>query len=890
MTALPQTFIPFDEGWTVRALNVDAVPEALREDLRRGIPAEVPGEVTLDLLRANMINDPFDGDNEILQQWIGNIDWQYQCDFVWRDDGKDRHDLLAFGLDTVTQILLNGRPIAATNNYHRSYRWDIDDVLQEGNNTLTVTIASSVRESDVREQRLGYYPHTEHHPFNQLRKPSYQFGWDWGIDIANAGIYRPIGIDSWSGSRIAEVRPLTRVDSHGAGIIDATVVVERADTTRVSSPCEKHRRGNIPVVVTLEGQGVSMSVQGEVESGRNNVTISVVVPDVKLWWPVGYGEQPLYQMRVDIENNDEDIWQRFVGFRNVKVDTAADAVGRPFQIYVNDIPVHARGYNWVPVDAFMSRASEDQYDHLFDDLIESHSNMIRAWGGSIYESDYFYELADRLGIMVWQDFALACAAYPEDAQTQAEIEAEAREHIIRLSSHPSLLVWNGSNENFVAYADWAGFKQSLRDDDIQPNTLGYGEKGWGNYYYSTLFPKLLNELDPTRIYLPSSPMSFTPHVDANRDTDGTMHIWDVWNRTDYRNYATYTPRFADEFGYQAPPAWSTLSRVVHDPQLEPFGAQMLVHQKAAGGNYKLARGMRSHLTKGHIDDVSYRSDGSRNWLINSDNWSDIEDWHWACQLQQAQAIRFGVEHMRSLEPVNAGILIWQLNDDWPVVSWSAVDYDGHRKPLWYASRDFFAPQFATIQPRVSQQAMSNLSWEGSNPECDVLALIVCNDTREDWSGSWRIERRTLEGKVLASQQCDLSLAALDHHSIVLNENVANWGDVEHEIIVATPSDDNFARVIYNACEVVDQDLDVNALQASVQSADSGYVLTLHARSYVRDAFCMVDKVDPAATVDGGMLTLLPGESVSWHITSRQECDVHAFTAQNVLRCANDLKR
>lgn len=890
MTSLPQTFTPFDEEWTVRALNVDAAPEPLREKLEKGIPAQVPGEVTLDLARAHMIDDPFDGDNEILQQWIGDIDWQYQCEFVWHDDGKERHDLLAFGLDTVTHIVLNNRPIAATNNYHRSYRWNIDDVLKDGANDLIINFTSSVRESDAREHQLGYYPHTEHHAFNQLRKPSYQFGWDWGIDVANAGICRPIGIDSWSDSRIAEVRPLTHVDSQGVGVVDATIVIERAHAARVTSPCEQQRSGDVPVVITLEGQGVHMSVRGEVESGRNAVTVSVTIPDVQLWWPVGYGKQPLYQVRVDIGKSNEDFWQRSIGFRNVRVDTAADAVGRPFQIYVNDVPVHARGYNWVPVDAFMSRASEDQYDRLFDDLVESHSNMVRAWGGSIYESDYFYELADRLGIMVWQDFALACAAYPEDTQTQAEIEAEAREHITRLSSHPSLVVWNGSNENFVAYADWAGFKQSLRDDDREPNSFGYGEKGWGDYYYSTLFPQLLKELDPTRIYLPSSPMSFTPHVDANRDTDGTMHIWDVWNRTDYRNYARYTPRFADEFGYQAPPAWSTLTRVVHDATLEPFGAQMLVHQKASGGNYKLARGMRSHLTKGHINDVSYRSDGSRNWLINSDKWDDIEDWHWACQLQQAQAIRFGVEYMRSLEPINAGILIWQLNDDWPVVSWSAVDYDGHRKPLWYASKKSFAPKFATIQPRVSQQAMSDFSWEGSKPECDALALIVCNDTLEQWSGSWSIERRRLNGEVLASQQCDLSLPALDHHTIMLNEAVATWDENQREIIVATPSDNSFDRVIYNGCEVVDQDLDANAIQASVQSVDSGYVLTLHARSYVRDAFCMVDKVDPEATIDNGMLTLLPGESVSWHITSQKDCDANAFIAHNVLRCANDLTR
>ena len=214
-------------------------------------------------------------------------------------------------------------------------------------------------------------------------------------------------------------------------------------------------------------------------------------------------------------------------------------------------------------------------------------------------------------------------------------------------------------------------------------------------------------------------MSFTRFTNANWDTDGTMHIWDAWNRADYTVYADYTPRFADEFGYQAPPAWSTLVGAVHDEKLEPFGDQMLVHQKASGGNYKLARGMRGHITPGDLNDVSFGGvvhgtpkDGEHSWLIPTDDWADIEDWHWATQLQQAQAMRFGVEHMRSLEPVNAGALIWQLNDDWPVVSWAAVDFNGHRKPVWYASRDFFAARLTTIQPRTSEEYRATHSWEG----------------------------------------------------------------------------------------------------------------------------------------------------------------------------------
>lgn len=909
MSHTPATFRAITEGWTVRALNPQVAPDSVRDAIAAGIHATVPGEVTLDLLNAGLIDEPFDGDNEHRQQWIGDIDWQFETTFVWHANGRTRHDLVAYGLDTVATITLNGQPVGSVQNFHRSYRWDVRGQLRDGENTLTVTFTSSVRESDRRERAYGYYPHVEHHAFNQLRKPSYQFGWDWGIDVANAGMWREIGIDSWSGVRFAAVRPLVDVRADGTGVLTASVEIEREGTSRIMASADAHTQQQpVPVSVTVTGFGTDATVLGDVEYGRDTATLTAIVPNVRRWWPIGYGEQPLYEVTVTASaSDDEDVkWTGRIGFRTVHVDTRADNIGRPFQIYVNNVPVHARGYNWVPIDAFPSRGDRAFYAARFADLVESNSNMVRAWGGSIYETDDFYDLADELGIMVWQDFMLACAAYPEDASMKAEIEAEAREHITRLSSHPSLTVWNGSNENYLAYSQWDGFKRALRDDDRPVNEYGYGEKGWGDYYYAELFPKLLAELDPTHVYLPSSPMSFSKFVDANKDIDGTMHIWDVWNSVDYRKYADYTPRFADEFGYQAPPAFSTLTRVVHDEILEPFGKQMLVHQKAKGGNIKLARGMRSHLTPGGINDVSYGgavngkpSDGEHSWLIPTDEWNSIEDWHWACQLQQAQAIRFGVEHMRSLEPVNAGTLIWQLNDDWPVVSWAAVDYYGHRKPMWYASRGFFAPRFATIQPRVSESYREGHSWEDVPVAADQLALVVMNDTRAAWAGTWTVERRDFNGTVLASQSFDVSFEAggPGHVTLPLSETVASFDDSSREVVMATPvanltdDDAEFARVIYNPADVIDQQLDRTPIDASVVvNTDGGYDLTIVAHAYARDVFCMVDKIDQDARIDDGMVTLMPGESVTWHITAAAGLNPALFAATNVLRSANDLKR
>lgn len=709
MTHTPTTFAPLHSGWTLTAMNPEMAPAELRDPLVAGIPATVPGEAALDLLSAGLIDDPFDGDNETKQQWIGDIDWRFTCRFDWHDDSADRHDLVVYGLDTVATIELNGDPVAQTENCHRSYRFDINDLLTDGANELTVTFMSPVRYSDQAEQRRGYYPHTEHHAFNQIRKPSYTFGWDWGIDVANAGIWREIGIDSWSGVRLAEVRPLVDVSADGTGILNVHVVVERAGKGRVMSPMDAHSQQTpVPVHVTLEGYGTMLEADGSVGQGRNETTITIAVPKAKLWWPIGYGDQPLYAVSVTAGADLQAAWSGRIGFRTTHVDTRADEVGRPFQIYVNDVPVHAHGYNWIPDDAFISRISKRDYERGIRDLVEANANMVRIWGGGIYEDDVFYDLCDEHGIMVWHDFMLACAAYPEDAETKEEVEAEAREQIIRLSPHPSLIVWNGSNENYVAYAEWGGYKQALRDDDRKPNDYGYGEKPWGDYYYSELFPQLLADLDPTHVYLPSSPMSFTRFTNANWDTDGTMHIWDAWNRADYTVYADYTPRFADEFGYQAPPAWSTLV-----------------------------------------------------------------------------------------------------------------------------------------------------------------------------------------GAVLATQRIDdVTIGAPGHRGFPLDESVATFGDPANELIVATPSDDAFPRVIFNGAEIIDQRLaaPADAFSATAGRTADGVELTVTARGYVRDLFCMVDKVDPAARVDEGMVSLLPGETVTLHITTDYTGDPADFAAANVLRTANDLKR
>ncbi len=739
----------------------------------------------------------------------------------------------------MATVELNGIEVGRTQNMFRSYRWDVREHLREGENTLTVVFAAPVPEAAARAERDGALPHTNHHAYNQLRKMACSFGWDWGIDVAGAGIWKPIGLDSWSGARIAGVRPLVDVVAREDGGHDGVLTVH-VDIEREVGDVEA-------LVVVTDPDGRPLETAVTIPAGSDSAVAVVTVENVRRWWPVGHGDQPLYEVDVTAGQGE---WHGRVGFRTVELDTAPDEAGAPFDIRVNGERVLVRGANWIPDHAFLTEIDRDRYARRVDDALDANVNLLRVWGGGIYESDVLYDLADERGLLMWQDFLFACAAYSEDDPLRSEVEAEVRENVARLSPHPSLILWNGNNENTWGSVDWSWAHR-------------LGGRGWGDAYYTDLIPKVLSELDPTRPYSPASPYSFGDYRHPNDERYGTMHVWDVWNRVDYRVYAEYRPRFVSEFGFQAPPAWSTLAEVVHDEPLDPFGHQMLVHQKANHGNAKLQRGWQGHLP----DPQS------------------IQDWHWTTQLNQAHAIRFGVEHFRSLTPHNTGTILWQLNDNWPVVSWAAVDFAEHRKPLWHALRDMYAPRLATFQPRPSEQAWAE-AWEGTVPEFDTLALVLVNDTGEDYDGDFAIVRETFDGTALAKTTVQAQVPARGAATIALPAEIATFGDPAAEAIVAVADDGAFAPAFHYGAEVVDQRLDPNPLRVEAVPVEDAVELRLTATSLARDVFCHADTADPRARADRGMITLRAGETAVIRVETPAGAGPDAFAA--ALRCANDL--
>jgi beta-mannosidase len=805
------THTPLHAGWTLRGIGDG--------DLPRPVPASVPGCVHTDLLAAGLIDDPFLDDNELALGWIGHGTWEYETSFEWQPGDAQRLDLVCAGLDTVATVTINDVEIGATQNMHRSYRFDVRTAVRPGTNTLRIRFASAHAYAQEQSARLGPRPASYSEPFNFIRKMACNFGWDWGPTLVTAGIWQPIGLDAWSVARLASVRPLVTVDGSD-GVVDLRVELERA--------------GDETVVVAARVGAVHARV--EVPAGAVAAGVVLRVPDVARWWPHGYGDQPLYAIEVDLSTPDGlpvDSWRRQVGFRSVRLDTTPDESGTPYTLIVNDVPIFVRGANWIPDDPFPSRITRDRLANRVTQAVGANINTLRVWGGGRYESEDFYELCDERGLLVAQDFLFACAAYPEEAPFAEEVAAEAAEQIVRLASHPSLVTWTGNNENLWGFADW---------DWSEP----LAGRSWGAGYYFTLLPELVTRLDPTRPYWPGSPYSGSRDIHPNDPAHGSMHIWDVWNSDDYLKYREYAPRFVAEFGYQAPPTFATLRHAVSDKPLASNSPGVTHHQKAIDGDLKLQRGLDAHLPSPR----------------------DFDDWLYLTQLNQARAVQLGVEHFRALRGHCMGAIVWQLNDCWPVTSWAAIDGDGRLKPLWYALRRAYSDRLITVQPR-----------DGG------LAVVAVNDGPTHWVDQVAVTRTDLDGTPRAKTTMDISVPPGSACPLALPSDIAAAADPTTELIVV---DANDTRAWWFFAEDKDIAYPAAEYDAAVEPVPGGYQVSVTARTVLRDLCLFPDRLDPAASVDEAMVTLLPQETVVFTVLTSATLDPNALTTRPVLRCVNDV--
>lgn len=606
--------------------------------------AQVPGCVHRDLLRHKLIPDPFWASNELQVQWIEERVWEYRATFSLPKNflAEEHVELVADGLDTVAVVTLNGREIARTENMFTGYRWDVKPWLRVGKNELLIRFESAM--DYIRSHRTAHRPREFNDPVGRctvIRKQQCQFGWDWGPRLVTAGVWRDLKLETWSANRLETVRVQQAHQADGTAALTFTPELAQPDAA-----------ARIGGAISLNGRVVA-----RIENGKSRIE------NPSLWWPNGHGEQPLYDVAAEVfAGNGASIgtWTRRLGLRTIQLDRHADEWGETFQFVVNGRAIFAKGANWIPAHSFVAGLTRADYVRDLRSATEAHMNMIRVWGGGIYESEDFYDLCDKLGLLVWQDFMFACTLYPADPALLASVRDEALFQVKRLRHRASLALWCGNNEI-------PGVNPTELDDQATRD-------GYEALFHRTL-PEVVAALNPEVAYWPSSPWRGDYSKDhATGEQRGDTHFWDVWHgRNPVSDYQKYAFRFVSEFGMQSFSSPATQATFCPPDDANVFGRAMENHQKNRGGNQVI------------LDYVSRRYCFPKNQdaLI------------YLSQLNQAYCMQTGVEHWRRSSPRCMGALYWQLNDCWPVASWSSIEFSGRWRALHHVARRFFAPALVT---------------------------------------------------------------------------------------------------------------------------------------------------------------------------------------------------
>ncbi|MGQ9629049.1 MAG: beta-mannosidase [bacterium] len=692
------------------------------------IEGRVPGDVHTSLLSAGRIDDPFYGMNVEKCQWVEGREWWYRKRVNVPRELKGRKVELVFGgLDTYATIWVNGEKLGESQNMFVPASFDVTKNLRfGGENVVAVKFDSTVKRLEQRD--LSKFWGAFYAPRVYARKAQMNFGWDWGPRLVTVGIWRDVSLRSYGPIRIVDVFARTEDLRDGVARVAVDVEVERIG---------KAPRELIVEVALRHGK---KSFRKQVAMDGNSAKFEIYIKDPALWWPNGVGEPNLYDLRVRAFSQDGGIEEECstkIGVRTIEVRQRQDRVegGKHFTFYVNGVPVFARGADWIPADSFMGSVAEGRYRDWLSLAKEANMNMLRVWGGGIYEDKNFYRLCDEMGIMIWQDFMFACAAYPDfDGDFMDEVEREARWIVRSLRNHPCIALWCGNNEN-----DWI-------DDMIhwnQEDATFYGER-----IYHSLLPRICGELDPTRFYWPSSPYGGDDH---NSEREGDRHNWQVWGgqvyprrfgtepKSDispdgitYKHYAEDTGRFISEFGIHASPVLETLRRNIPDEELR-YGSPQMEYRNKDPRKEKKDLIMQAHtgLPK------------------------DIEQYIDFSMMVQAEGLRYGIEHYRRRKFHCSGALLWQLNDCWPGISWSVVDYYRIPKAGYYSVRRAFSP--------------IALSFKDGK---ETISLWGVNDTLEEYRGRVELSHGNFAGKVMWREEMDVVIPAnssVEIRSIPLSE-------------------------------------------------------------------------------------------------------------------------
>lgn len=705
-------------GWRMRKAGEDS-----------WLPAAVPGSVYSDLLRNGRMEDPFWKDNELKALPLMENDYEYETEFCCDGIKENSRVWLAFpGLDTIADIYVNGILSGKAENMHRTWEFDITGAVKLGKNSLLVYLHSPlvyIREEYEKQPTQGSVDAMD--GFVHIRKAHCMFGWDWGAHLPDAGIYRPVYLHIVEEGRIDSVY-VRQEHTEGKVVLDLSVSRNPADNLKQEIPVLSREEKKLSG--TDDGYSYHVWVtapDGSVIEDTDSPK-KLTVENPSLWWPNGVGEQPLYKISVMLYQNGREVdsWNKRIGLRTMTMHIERDEWGTCFAHRVNGVDIFAMGADYIPEDHILARVTPATTRKLLEQCRMANFNVIRVWGGGYYPEDWFYDLCDEMGFMVWQDFMFACAAYDLTPEFEKNIRAEFADNIKRLRHHASLGLWCGNNEmeQFVIEGICVTKPKEVKDYIIM---------------YERLIPEVLKKYDPETFYWPASPSS-GGSFDEPQDPDrGDVHYWQVWHGDKpFTEYRKFFFRYVSEFGFQSFPAMKTIETFTDDPaDWNAFSYIMERHQRNAGANGKIL----TYLQQTFLYPTQFTT------LL------------YASQLLQAEAVRYGVEHFRRNRGRCMGAVYWQLNDCWPVASWSSIDYQGRWKALHYFARRFFAPVMISCEEHGWLMAEEHMNREHFSLD-QSIRLNVTNETLTDREITVKWALRDSESKLLEKREEVIHVPAL----------------------------------------------------------------------------------------------------------------------------------
>ena len=733
--------------------------------------ATVPGNIHSDLLENKLIEHPFIGNNEEKLQWISKTDWDYKTTFlVDRKTLQKRHIELSFeGLDTYASVFLNDSLILKTNNAFREFQVEVKSILKAENELRIVFENTSISE-DKEKNSLKYTLPEGNRIFT--RKAQFQYGWDWGPKLNTSGIWRPIKLTAWNDYKIENINIIqnTLTDSI------ASLIVEIAD----SNFSKDVLNYEVYINDTLQFQK------------PEKPEIPITIKNPKSWWPHNLGEPYLYDIKVVVRNGKTILDSVLVkkGLRTIDLITEKDSIGESFYFKVNDVPVYAKGANYIPQNSMQNQVTNAHYEKLLNDVVDANMNMLRVWGGGIYENDIFYDLCDEKGILVWQDFMFACAMYPGDQAFLENVQEEATQNVKRLRNHASIALWCGNNENAEGWNRWGW--QADRSEHEK-------EEIWSYYLkvFDSILPNTVDKLTDTD-YWESSPKY--GRGNPKYKFEGDAHDWWIWHDAyPFEHLEENVPRFMSEFGFQSFPSYEAIKYINQNDLIDISTYSFQSHQKHSRG-FQL---MREYM--------------ERDFPVPE----KAEDYVYMSQLLQAYGITKGIEAQRRAKPYNMGTLYWQLNDCWPVVSWSSIDFFGKWKALHYKAKHSFEDVLVS-----------------SKVENNILRTYVINDDFESHSGELSVKILDFEGNPLYQFS----------KSIILESNASQ---LQHQVNleafkldaskVVVVSNFNNSQSLYYLVKPKELKLKQVDIEQKITKTDIGFSIELSSKTLQKDVFLYSDE-------------------------------------------------